>query len=103
MNIRHDDRGRDGIFIHGDGDERAELTYAHAGIQDALVFDHTYVPEKLRGQGIAEALVDEAVAYARSQNLKVVPACSYVRSLFKAHPDKYGDVATEEEKPVGRI
>ncbi|MFD2236472.1 GNAT family N-acetyltransferase [Aureimonas populi] len=103
MDIRHDDRGRDGLFIAGEGEDRAELTYAHAGIQEALVFDHTYVPERLRGQGIAEKLVDHAVAYARSQNLKVVPACSYVRTLFRRHPEKYADIATEEEKPVGRI
>lgn len=103
MDIRHDDRGRDGIFYYGEGDSRAELTYAHAGIQDALVFDHTYVPEALRGRKIARELVDHAVAYARSRNLKVVPACTYVRALFERHPERYADVATEEDKPVGRV
>lgn len=103
MEIRHEDRGRGGLFTAGEGDDRAELTYSPAGIQNSLVFDHTYVPEHLRGQGIAEKLVDHAVAYAREQGMTVVPACSYVRSLFQRHPERYGDVATREDKPFGRI
>ncbi|KTQ96493.1 hypothetical protein NS226_07955 [Aureimonas ureilytica] len=103
MEIRHEDRGRGGVFAAGEGDDRAELTYSPAGIQNSLVFDHTYVPEHLRGQGIAEKLVDHAVAYAREQGMSVVPACSYVRSLFQRHPERYGDVATREDKPFGRI
>jgi uncharacterized protein len=36
------------------------------------------VPPTLRGKGIAEKLVRQALEYARAQNLRVVPACSYV-------------------------
>ncbi|WP_185984329.1 GNAT family N-acetyltransferase [Aureimonas mangrovi] len=103
MEFKHDDRGRAGLFTAGEGEDKAELSYSPAGLQDALVFDHTYVPEHMRGQGVAEKLVDFAVDYARSKNMKVVPACSYVRTLFQRHPDKYADVATEEEKPFGRV
>lgn len=45
-----------------------------------VVFTHTHVPPALRGQGIAAALVGAALAWARSEGLHVVPACSYVRS-----------------------
>ncbi|WP_082653318.1 GNAT family N-acetyltransferase [Aureimonas sp. AU22] len=103
MKIVHEDQGRTGVFAAGEGTDRAELTYAPAGIQDSLIFDHTYVPEHMRGQGIAEQLVDHAVAYARSQGKTVVPACSYVRALFDRHPERYGDIRAREEKPVGRI
>ncbi len=103
MEIRHEDRGRGGLFVTGEGDDRAELTYSPAGIQDSLVFDHTYVPEHLRGQGIAEKLVEFGAAYAREKGLTVVPACSYVRAVFERHPDRYGDLSVQEEKPVGRI
>jgi len=103
MEIVHEDRGRGGLFTYGEGDDRAELTYSPAGIQDALVFDHTYVPEHLRGQGIAERLVERGAAYARERGVKVVPACSYVRAVFERHPERYGDLATEERKPFGRV
>ena len=103
MDIKHEDRGRGGLFVTGEGKDRAELTYAPAGIQNSLIFDHTYVPEHLRGRGIAEALVDHASAYAREKGMTVVPACSYVRTLFARHPERYGDLAVREEKPFGRI
>lgn len=103
MEFKHDDRGRAGLFTAGEGEDKAELSYSPAGLQDALVFDHTFVPEHLRGKGVAEKLVDYAVDYARSKNMKVVPACSYVRALFERHPEKYGDIATEEDKPFGRV
>ncbi len=103
MQIVHEDQGRTGVFAAGEGDDRAELTYAPAGIQNSLIFDHTYVPEHMRGQGVAEKLVDHAVAFARAEGKTVVPACSYVRALFDRHPERYGDIRTEEEKPVGRI
>ncbi|WP_062228303.1 GNAT family N-acetyltransferase [Aureimonas frigidaquae] len=104
MDIKHEDHGRGGLFVTGEGDQRAELTYSPAGLQqDAWVFDHTYVPESLRGQGIAEKLLDYAVDFARQKGKKVVPACSYVRAQFERHPDKYADLATEEAKPFGRV
>lgn len=103
MDIRHEDRGRGGLFVAGEGEDRAELTYSPAGIQDAWVFDHTYVPEKLRGQGIAKKLLDFAVGFAREKGMKVVPACSYVRAEFERHPERYADLATEEKKPFGRV
>jgi predicted GNAT family acetyltransferase len=103
MDIVHEDRGRGGRFIAGEGQAQAEMTYSPAGLQDALVFDHTFVPESLRGQGIAEKLVEAGVAYARAQGLKVVPACSYVRRLFERHPERYADISVREEKPFGRV
>ncbi|WP_182086188.1 GNAT family N-acetyltransferase [Aureimonas sp. ME7] len=103
MDIVHEDRGRGGLFAYGEGSDRAELTYSPAGLQNSLVFDHTYVPEHLRGQGIAEKLVERGVAYAREKGMSVVPACSYVRTLFARHPERYADVAVREEKPFGRV
>lgn len=103
MEIVHETFGRGGVFRTGEGDDRAELTYSPAGIQDSLVIDHTFVPEHLRGQGIAEKLVDHAVAFAQGERKTVVPACSYVRALFDRHPERYGAIRAEEEKPFGRV
>lgn len=50
---------------------------------------HTEVPAALGGRGIAAALVEAALAHARSAHLKVNPACSYVRSYMQRHPETH--------------
>lgn len=52
-----------------------------------MIMTHTFVPPELRGQGIAEKLVRVALEYARTERLRVVPACSYVDVFIKRHPE----------------
>ncbi len=54
---------------------------------DTLVYDHTIVPQELGGRGIGSALVKHALNYAREQNKKVIPQCSFVSSYISKHPD----------------
>ena len=54
---------------------------------DRLVMTHTAVHPSLRGRGIAAALVERALAYARTEGLKVHPVCSYVRGYLERHPE----------------
>lgn len=56
----------------------------------------TYVDESLRGQGIARKLLDELVAMARTENLKIFPICSYVASAFEKYPE-YNDILQQGE------
>lgn len=44
---------------------------------------HTYVDEKLRGQGIASSLVEKAVKYIESKNKKVTASCSYAQKWLE--------------------
>lgn len=37
-------------------------------------------------------MLNEMVAYARKNNLKVVALCSYVHAQFSRHTDEYADV-----------
>lgn len=55
--------------------------------RSVMVMHHTHVPAALRGRGVAAALVHEALAYARSQGLRVRPQCSYVASYMRRHPE----------------
>jgi predicted GNAT family acetyltransferase len=48
---------------------------------------HTEVPRALEGRGIAAAIVKALLAYARERELRVEPACTYVRSYMQRHPD----------------
>ena len=50
------------------------------------VFAHTEVPPLLEGRGIAARLVAAALAQARTDGVKVLPACSYVRAYLRRHP-----------------
>jgi len=63
----------------------AQYSYADG----ALNFFHTYVPPALRGQGIAAKLLEEAVKFVKSKNLKVIPSCSYAEKFFN---EKYPEL-----------
>jgi predicted GNAT family acetyltransferase len=54
---------------------------------DKLVYDHTIVPQQLGGQGVGSVLVKHALNYAREQNKKVVPQCSFVASYISKNPE----------------
>ena len=47
---------------------------------------HAIVPPAIGGRGIAAALVQAAVEYARAEGLKVDPRCSYADAWMRRHP-----------------
>ena len=53
--------------------------------------NHTYVPDELRGGGVAGQLVKTAFEAARSAGVKIDPQCSYVAVYFERHPE-YADL-----------
>jgi predicted GNAT family acetyltransferase len=61
--------------------------YRLASGGNVVTFFHTEVPSQQRGRGIAAALVGAALQWARAQQLKVVPACSYVARYMQRHPE----------------
>ena len=54
---------------------------------------HTEVPQALEGRGIAGALVKTALAHARAAQLKVEPACGYVRAYMKRNSETHEPLA----------
>jgi phosphoenolpyruvate-protein phosphotransferase len=63
----------------------AFLSYIHEG--GRVILDHTFVPDELRGRGMAAALVRVALDEARQRHWKIVPRCSYVAGFIKRHPE----------------
>ena len=47
-----------------------------------VVFYHTYVPEELRGKGLAKEMIREGLDWAMSEHLEIIPACSAVRRFI---------------------
>lgn len=50
---------------------------------NGIDFTRTFVPEALRGQGIAEKLVRTGIAWAREQEYEVQASCWYVTRFLK--------------------
>ena len=67
----------------------AFATYRRAG--DVLIIPHTEVPPELEGHGYGSALVKGVLELARTQGLKVRPACPFVTDYMRRHPE-YEDV-----------
>lgn len=83
LNINHNKQGkRFETTIDG---HTGYISYQERG--DKLVYDHTIVPQELGGRGVGSALVKEALNYARENNKKVVPQCSFVGSYIDKHPE----------------
>jgi hypothetical protein len=72
--------------------EVAYLDYSLAG--DTLVLNHTEVPENLRHMGLAPALAETALRWAREHNLKVDIVCPTVRQYIAKHPE-YADLVVQ--------
>ena len=71
--------------------ELSRANYRREG--DVLYMVHTEVPRAQQGRGIAAALVTAAIDYARENELKVAPVCSYVRAYMRRHPESRAQLA----------
>lgn len=75
------DRGTAFLRYHMEG-EKMHLLYVE-------------VPSEARGHGIAAELTKWVLEYAKEQNFKVVPVCSYVMAYLQSHPEYEPLVAKE--------
>jgi predicted GNAT family acetyltransferase len=83
IEVQHDEAARK-YYAVVDGQESV-CEYGAAG-EKTLNFWHTYVPPNLRGRGIAEQLVHQALEDARDRGFKVIPSCWYVKLYVDRHP-----------------
>jgi predicted GNAT family acetyltransferase len=74
--------------IEQDG-QTAYLDYSLTG--DILELIHTEVPPRLRHLGLASALAENALQWARERGLKVDIVCPTVRRYVDQHPE-YADL-----------
>lgn len=63
------------------GIEAGELTYSWVG-KNKFIIDHTEVNPDFRGKNIGKQLIMAAVTFARESKVKIIPECSYAKSVF---------------------
>ncbi len=71
-------------FYVGDSEENpiAEMTFVHSG-DNVIIIDRTYVSDELKGQGVGKLLLKELVDWARKEDKKIIPLCSYAKAQME--------------------
>jgi predicted GNAT family acetyltransferase len=59
-----------------------EYRLSGADGRQSVDFTHTYVPFQLRGQKLAEQLVNAGLAWAKTQGYQIDASCSYVKKFL---------------------
>ncbi len=91
MLIQHKQiNGKGMFFVEQDGNILAEMVYTIPAA-DKMIIEHTDVSDELKGKKVGYQLVDTAVEYARTNNIKIIPLCPFANAVFKKKPE-YADV-----------
>ncbi len=83
---------KDQAFVIEDTSGKIIASISYQKDKDNIILaNSTYVDPSLRGQGVARQLLDRLAEYARENDLKIRPLCSYVVDAFEKY-DAYQDV-----------
>ena len=80
MNINHQPERTRFVLVIDNQEARLEYDLMP---RHGINFTYTFVPEALRGQGIAEKLVHTGLAWAREQGFEIEASCWYVRRFLR--------------------
>ncbi len=72
------------------------LDYSIEG--NRITFEHTFVPDNLRGKRVAANLARAALTEARQHHWNVISRCSYVAGFIKRHPE-FANLLEPERQP----
>lgn len=92
MEIQQKEDGQKGAFVvEVDGKRLAEMSYAlpEKGI---MAIEHTEVDDELRGKSVGMKMLNQAAEYARAHNMKIIPYCPFVKSVFEKKEEQFRDV-----------
>lgn len=74
--------------------EGYEAVVEYTMIDNVVDLYRTFTPPELRGKGVAGKIVKYALEYAKENNLKVIPTCSYVKGYIERH-ENYKELLAE--------
>ncbi len=76
-----------GFFhIDIDGKQEAKMTFVFAG-DNQIIIDHTEVNPGNEGKGFGKKMLTKAVGYARENGIKIIPLCTFAKSVFDKVPE----------------
>lgn len=79
-------------FYLGDDSERPDAALIFSLREGGIIsIDSTFVSPALQGQGIGRRLIEKAVEYARRENMKIIPVCSYAKKIL-SEDEQYADI-----------
>ncbi len=85
--FKHEDNSKSGKFIiYQDSKPAGEICYIWES-ENKFIINHTEVYEDFNGKGYAKQLAIKCIEYARKMNVKIIPQCIYVKSLFDKNQD----------------
>jgi predicted GNAT family acetyltransferase len=82
---REELNGRHEFVLRIDGERFGFLEFTRPDV-GVMCIEHVEVALHLRGAGLGQRLVEEAVAFAKGASLRVVPICSYARAVIVRDP-----------------
>ena len=85
------EKENDRFVIYSGGNE---VYVGYTPGEKVLNLNHTYTHPELRGKGLAAQVVRAALEYAKENDLKIIPGCSYVQSFLAKH-DEYKELVAE--------
>ena len=94
IGIRKEDSSDGGRYVAALEGSEAEMTYTKLG-PSLISIDHTFVPDTMRGKGVAQALAKNVVMDARRNGWKIIPRCSFMHAQAMRHPD-WSDVFNQQ-------
>ncbi len=69
-------------------DVEGGMAFANYRADDSVVVvTHTEVPTALQGKGVGSRFVQEMLDLIRASGRKVVPACGFVATFIRHHPE----------------
>ena len=88
MKYENNRSGNGGVFtLHNEEEEVGRLTYTIFPEENKFIISFVLVHSKFEGNGMGKYLVDEAIKFARENEWKVYPHCSYARSVMSRMKD----------------
>lgn len=83
ITFKHEEDGRHGKFTILENEIPAgEMTYVWAG-ENKFIIDHTESYDGFGGRGLAKELVLKGIAYAKEQDVKIIPLCPYAKKVME--------------------
>ncbi|WP_294266524.1 GNAT family N-acetyltransferase [uncultured Chryseobacterium sp.] len=83
MQFENNKSGNGGVItLNNDIKEVGRLTYTIFPQDNKLVISFVLVHREFEGRGMGKYLVEEAIKFARENQWKVYPHCSYARAVM---------------------